>query len=135
MQSNVAKCFEDVRDIEDDIPHMHVVGRFLALMFTDHHLPKRSDIVSSPHHLTCLNLSNDYNHFLHYCPGYSQDQLIPVIIGVCSGVPESFEVLHCCHTTTEEELALFLKRVAKHSLNSLVLGVNKLSLKVQEVKI
>ena len=134
MQSNVRECLKDIGDIEDDIPHMHVVGRFLALIFTNHHLPKRSDHINGPHPLTSLNLSNEYNHFLHYCPGYSQRQLILVIIGICSGVPKAFEVLRCCRKTTEEELVLFFKRVDKHALHSLVLGVNKLPLRVQEVK-
>jgi hypothetical protein len=70
---------------------------------------------------------------LHFCPGYTQDGLIRVIIGLYSGVPESFEVFRCRCNTTEGELNLFLKRAAKFPTQYLILEVNKLPYKLQEV--
>ena len=66
---------------------------------------------------------------------YTQDRLIRMIVGLYSGVPESFEVFHCRQSTTEEELNLFLKRASKHPLQYLILEVNKLSYKLQEVSV
>ena len=70
---------------------------------------------------------------LHYCPRYSQAQLIRLIVSIYNGVPEAFEVFHCHPSSTEEELSLFLKRVAKHPLQYLILKVNRLPFKMQEV--
>ena len=77
----------------------------------------------------------DFVQLLHFCPDYSQDRLVRVIVGLYNGVPESFEVFHCRPTTTEEELNLFLKRASKYPLQYLILEVNKLSYKLQEVSI
>ena len=132
MQRELGNC---LKDIESDDPPMHVVGRFLALLFTNHKLPTRSE-PSLPRHrsLTSLSLSHDFTQLLHYCPGFTQGQLIQTVIGICSGIPEAFEVFHCRPTTTEGELTLFLKRSAKHRLRSLVLEVNRLPFKLQEVR-
>ncbi len=114
---------------------MHTVGQLLDVLFSDHLLPRRSD--STPllrtRSLTSLSLSHDFIQLLHYCPHYSQSQLIQVLVGICSGVPESFEVLRCRPSTTEGELSLFLKRAARHSLRAIVLEINKLPFKLQEV--
>ena len=124
-QNELENC---LKDIGDDPPPMQVVGRFLELLFTNHKLPVRSDpSPPSPH--------NTHSHLLHYCPGFTQGQLIQTVIGICSGIPESFEVFHCRPTTTEEELKLFLSRAVKHELRSLVLEVNKLPFKIQEVRL
>lgn len=71
---------------------------------------------------------------LHYCPSYSQAELIQIIVSIYDGVPESFEVFRCRPSSTEEELSLFLKRVAKHPLQFLLLNVNHLPFKLQEVR-
>ena len=42
-------------------------------------------------------------------------------------------MLHCKVTTTEEELGLFLKRASTQPSRYLILGVNKLPFKLQEV--
>ena len=56
-------------------------------------------------------------------------------MGIYDGVPESFEVFCCRPTSTEEELRVFLSRAKSHPLTYLVLEVNKLSCKLQEVYI
>ena len=58
-----------------------------------------------------------------------------VIVGIYDGVPESFEVFHCSPCSTEEELKLFLSRTGKHPLKFLVLQVNRLPYKLQEVRV
>ena len=108
-----------------DGPPMQVIGQFLELLFAGHKLPTRSRPYPPCPHNT---------QFLHYCPGFTQGQLIQMVVGICSGIPEAFEVFHCRPTTTEGELTLFLNRAMKHRLRSLVLEVNRLPFKLQEVR-
>lgn len=116
---------------------MHTIGQFLDVLFYEHSLPKRSD--HSPllrsRSLTSFSLSHEFTQLLHYCPRYTQSELIQTVVGICAGVPEAFELFRCRPTTTEEELSLFLKRAARHSLRSIVLEVNRLPFKLQEVSI
>ncbi len=132
LQKELINCQKDVQNEE---PPMHTIGQFLDVLFYEHPLPRRSD--SAPllrtRSLTSFSLSHDFTQLLHYCPRYSQSQLIQMLIGICSGVPEAFEVFRCRASTTEDELTLFLKRAARHSLRSIVLEVNKLPFKLQEV--
>ena len=106
---------------------MHVVGEFLEVVFNNHFLPKRCGEAVSQ------RTSPDLTLLLHYCPGYSQAQLICLIVSIYDGVPEPFEVFHCQPSSTEEELSLFLKRVAKHPRQYLILEVNRLPFRLQEV--
>ena len=106
---------------------MCVVGTFLGMVFNNHSLPKRCGENVSRHS------SSDPTQLLHYCPRYSQLQLICLIISIYNGVPEAFEVFHCHPSSTEEEICLFLKRVAKHPLQYLILEVNLLPFRLQEV--
>ena len=113
---------------------MHVVGRFLGTVFNNHSLPKRcGEGLSRPRSVSRLSFSPEPSQLLHYCPGYSQAQLIRLIVSIYDGVPEAFEVFHCRPSSTEEELGLFLKRAAKHPLQYVVLEVNRLPFKLQEV--
>ena len=117
-------------------PPVRIVGAFLNFLFRDHILPHRCR-PSSPPRLrsitSSLSISHEFVQLLHFCPGYTQDGLLRVIVGLYNGVPESFEVFHCRPNTTEEELNLFLKRASKHPLQYLILEVNKLPYKLQEV--
>ena len=70
---------------------------------------------------------------LHYVPGFSQSQIIQLITRIYNGVPECFEVFQCRPTTTAEELSMFLKRIKLYPLLYLILFVNKLPYKLQEV--
>ncbi len=71
---------------------------------------------------------------LYSFPSYSQLDLLCLVLRIFSGIPEAYQVLHCRTTTTEEELSLFLKRVEKHHAVYLVLAVNVLQYKLQEVR-
>ena len=108
---------------------MHVVGTFLGMVFNNHSLPNRCGEIVSQHS------SSDPTQLLHYCPKYSQLQLICLIVSIYNGVPEPFEVFHCHPLSTEEEVCLFLKRVAKHPLQYLVLEINLLPFRLQEVRL
>ena len=112
---------------------MHIVGTFLAQLFNNsqlscHFLNKRrpSGIQST---------STQSAQILHSCPGYSQSQIIRLIIHIYGGVPEAFEVLRCRSNTTKEEIQLFLnpRRAMKRPFQFLILEVNKLTSQLQEV--
>ena len=123
---------------ENDAP-VKITGAFLNSVFEDHTLPHRchpnSPLVYPRGNTGRLSPVQDFAQLLHYCPSYTQDGLIRVIVGLYSGVPESFEVFHCRSSTTEGELNLFLKRVMKFPLQYLILEVNKLPYKLQEVHV
>lgn len=123
-------------DPDEDTP-MHVVGAFLSALYGNFELSTHSLTLKrcrTPS-MASKALSNQSTHILHSCQGFSQSQLIRLIISVYGGVPEPFEVLHCQPTTTEEELRLFLspKRATKRPFQYLILEVNKLSYQLQEV--
>ena len=124
------------RDINQEIPPMQIVGQFLDALFNDkqNQLPKRSSSTTLvPHRLFSHLLLYDVTHPLHFCPHYNQSQLIQTVVGICCGVPEAFEVFRCQSSTKMGQLSLFLERAARHSLRSIVLEVNKLPFKLQEV--
>ena len=118
---------------ESDEAPMHVVGTFLETVFSKHSLPKRCGVgLSRSYSLSQLS-SPAPPQLLHYCPRYSQAQLIQLIVSIYDGVPEAFEVFRCHSSSSKEELSLFMKRMAKHPLQYLILEVNQLSFKLQEV--
>ena len=110
---------------------MHVVGEFLEVMFNNHSLPKRC--FSQPCSVS-QHFFSEPTQLLHYCPRYSQAQLIQLVVSIFDGVPETFEVFRCHPSSTKEELSLFLQRVAKHRLQYLILEVNRLPFILEEVR-
>ena len=109
------------------------MGEFLEVVFNNHTLPKRCGKgLSKPHSVSQYSFSEPAQ-LLHCFPGYSQAQLIRLIVSIYDGVPETFEVFRCHPSSTKEELSLFLKQVSKHPLQYLILEVNRLSFKLQEV--
>ena len=118
---------------ESDKAPMRVVGTFLEMVFREHSLPKRCGVGLSRSYSLSQPSSLELSQLLHYCPGYTQAQLIQLTVTIYGGVPEAFEVFRCHPSSTKEELSLFLKRVAKHPLQYLILGVNLLPFKLQEV--
>ena len=112
---------------------MHVVGSFLDMVFNNYSLPKHC-VSDCPQPCSASQLSSPKpTQLLHYCPRYSQAQLICQILSIYNGVPEAFEVFRCHPLSTEDQLSLFLNRVSKHSLQCLILEVNQLPFKLQEV--
>ena len=115
---------------------MYIVGKFLKALFQEHQLPSHPVILAdNVNFRTTIPLTHEPNSILHYCPGYTQCQLMQTVVGMFSVIPEAFQVLHCHVSTSEEELSLFLKRAASHFLHSIVLEVNRLPFKIQEVSI
>lgn len=125
---------------------MHTVGKLLKTLCSDpllvpHLLKQRSSCTShfsskpvfSPQTSQTSSpvVSNHYQ--LHYCPGYTPSQLMRMILEIYHGVPEGYAVLHCRPTTSAEELNLFIERMKHHRLPYLVLLVNQLPYKLQEV--
>ena len=113
---------------------MHTVGAFLSSLFKNFELSSHSLKRRRPSVPSRTNPSQS-THILHSCKGYSQGQLLRLIISIYGGVPEAFEVFHCRATTTEEELRLFLnpRRATKRPFQYLILEVNRLPYQLQEV--
>ena len=113
---------------------MEIAGGFLGDLLQNHPLPRRSTkVVRRVNSATQFPGTSDANQFLHHAPKYSQSQLLRLIVSIYGGVPESFEVFRCRASTTQEELSLFLERVERRPLRYLILEVNKLPFRLQEV--
>ena len=113
---------------------MYTVGKFLEALFKKHHLPSHPVIPTDSEHFSrTMRVTHEPNNILHYCPSYTQCQLMQTVVGMFSVIPEAFQVLHCHASMSEEELSLFLSRAAKYLLHSIVLEVNRLPFKIQEV--
>lgn len=108
---------------------MSVAGQFLNTLLSNHTLPHRCH-VKTP---TLSSAITTFSQPLYLCPTYSPMDILCLILTIFEGVPESYEVLRCHIVTTEEELDLFLKRVKKQNAHYLVLNINELPFKLQEV--
>ena len=122
--------------VDMDKSPMRVVGMFLSVLLQNHTLPRRCSvnkdkILSLPRHIR--NFNTYLAQPLYFCPTYSQTDFLCLILNLFNGIPESYQVLRCQATTTEEELGLFLKRVEQHTAHYLMLDVNRLPFKLQEV--
>ena len=114
---------------------MHIVGAFLAALFSNFELSSYSLKKRRTSSAVTQSMTAQCTKVLYSCPGFTQSQLLRLIIQTYGGAPEVFEVFHCRPTTTEEELQLFLnyKRATKRPFQYLILEVNKLSYPLQEV--
>ena len=73
------------------------------------------------------------NNVLYNATGYTQSELVRLILGLYGGPPEAFEFLHCKPATTEQELRLLMKRAIHHPRLYLIAEVNNLPYQLQEV--
>ena len=73
------------------------------------------------------------NNVLYNATGYTESELVGLILGLYGGPPETFEFLHCKPTTTEQELRLLMKRAVQHPRLYLLAEVNNLPYQLQEV--
>ena len=112
---------------------MEVVGGFLHNVLENETLPRRCRNFDHDNHTAKLQGVGSTKQILHHAPNYRQSQLVRLIISICNGIPESFEVFHCRSSSTKEELRLFLDRINKHPLRYLLLEVNILPVMLQEV--
>ena len=104
---------------------MPAVGHFLKL------LQERVEDYMLP--FSTYDEPKEHPLMLHYGPNYNQTKLIQMIITIYNGIPQPFEFFHCFPDTSEEELHLFMKRAARHPHQYLLLEVNNLPFKLQEV--
>ena len=112
---------------------MDVVGLFLNQVFTSKEI---SPLPTRLLHSRSSSPSSHLTNILHSAPGFTQSQLIRLILQIYGGPPEVFEVLHCKPATTEQELKIFMRRVTqtlKQPRQYLVLEVNQLPYNLQEV--
>ena len=79
------------------------------------------------------SISSQASTILNLCHTLSPAQLLALIVNSYNGVPESFQLLRCHSSTSEEELQLFLNRVVQHPYQYMVIGVEKLRYDLQEV--
>ena len=70
---------------------------------------------------------------LHICPGFTQQNLITLMLNIFGGVPEPFQIFRCQSSSKIGELDLFLKRATQFPVPHLILEVNKLTVDLQEV--
>ena len=102
---------------------MHTISMFLSTLLQNHSLPIK----------TVANMSENCSQVMHYYPGFSQKELIPLILSIFGEFPKPFQILRCQSSSTLEELHLFLQRAAKFNIMHLLLEVNKLPIHLQEV--
>ena len=73
------------------------------------------------------------NNVLYNATGYTESELVRLILGLYGGPPEAFEFLHCKPTTTEQDLRLLMKRAVQYPRLYLLAEVNNLPYQLQEV--
>ena len=113
---------------------MQRVGQFLNNLLQDHTLPRRCLVEAGETPGLSLHVAPRFTQPLYSCPTFTQIDFICLILNICSGIPEAYQVLRCQETTMEEELNLFLKRAERHPSQYFMLNVNKLPYKLQEVR-
>ena len=116
---------------------MLTISMFLSALLLNHSLPTRIKPVQRPMTSVAgrMSLSLECSQVLHSCPGFTQNELIPMILSIFDGVPEPFQIFRCQSSSTQEELDLFLQRAAKFPITHLILEVNKLPFQLQEVSL
>ena len=126
----------------------YLLSHFLQAAYTPNHSTAMStvgvfldELLMLPEVLKCtlpqrfvsLQLPAHSGSILHIGMNYSQNQLLRLIIDILGGVPESFDIL-CCHpSTTEDDLKLFIKRAENYPRQYVIVEVNHLPYYLQEV--
>ena len=111
-------------------PPMLMVGQFLNILLKEHSIFS-PDLMSMPRHHVSSTICNQP---LYFCSSYSNANCLRFILEIFSKIPEAYQVLRCQTTTSEEELELFLKRALTQPNYYLLLDINKLPFKLQEVR-
>ena len=112
---------------------MEVVGTFLHKLFVEEEMNRFALQPRQPYRHLARTVSAQSSTILHSCHGLSRTQLMSLIINCYNGVPECFQLFRCQPYTTEDELNLFLNRVAQHPFQYMIIGVEKLPYQLQEV--
>ena len=81
-----------------------------------------------------LLYSTDSVEVLHSALNFSQGELISIIVSIYDErLPQPYEFFRCQEDTSIHELKLFLTRAINHPLTFIILGVDLLPVKLQEV--
>ena len=75
------------------------------------------------------------SQYLHVCHGFSHEYLTRMVLGIYNGFPESYQVLICRPSVTEEDIHLFWQRILKFPSLYVLLQVNALPVRLQEVSV
>ena len=122
-----------LESVLESSPAMEAVGSFLHKLITEHEMAKYALKVRHPYRQLSRSISSQASTILNLCHTLSPAQLLALIVNSYNGVPESFQLLRCHSSTSEEELQLFLNRVVQHPYQYMVIGVEKLRYDLQEV--
>ena len=130
-------CLEQTNDAS--IP-LSICGTFLDELhskivdYFPHKYDDKNRLVYSAHGHHSLLQSPQRIEVLHSAPDFSHDELISVIVSIYDGrFPQPYEFFRCHENTSLHELKLFLTRAVNHPLIFIILGVNLLPIKLQEV--
>jgi len=107
---------------------MELVGKFFTSLFASTVVDVNS--VALP---KCIHQHSAGGAFVHIGTEYNQNQLVRLILKIFQGVPAPYSILRCCFSTNEEDLKLFMKRTQAFPGHYLILNVNQLSYRLQEV--
>lgn len=142
LQDSLSTLQKDSFDKNDASYLFRVCGFFLDVLFKHSEIAEYSpQKYKEESHLTssvCFSQPTLYfthsMEFLHSALDFSQEELISVIVNIYKGrLPQPYEFFRCDEKTTAHQLKLFITRAANHSLMFVILGVNLLSIKLQEV--
>ncbi len=111
---------------------MEIVGSFLDLRYLFDQVEVKKWSLPVRYNKEYASLSQA-NNVLYNATGYTESELVRLILGLYGGPPEAFEFLHCEPTTTEQDLRLLMKRAVQHPRLYLLAEVNDLPYQLQEV--
>ena len=103
-----------------------------------HYSPQKYDdqnrLVYSARSRRSLLHSTHSVEVLHSAQRFSHGELTSVIVSIYGRrLPQPYEFFRCHENTSSHELKLFLNRAVNHPLIFIILGVNLLPIKLQEV--
>ena len=132
LQTVLNKCQHELKKCQTP---MLTISMFLSELFLNHSLPTGTKTVQRSTMRVAGQMSNflDCSQVLHSCPGFTQNELIPLILSIFDGIPKPFQIFRCQSSSLQEELDLFLQRATKFAIPHLILEVNKLPFQLQEV--
>jgi len=132
LQDTVQELLGDCTSLATSETSLKIVGKFLDDLFGNEKIkefafPKRF----------CKSMSSEYHYrspfTLHAALGFSPAQVIKLILTICHGFPEFYQVFNCHAMATVQNLQLFLDRAVHHQSTYILIGVNKLPYHLQEI--
>jgi hypothetical protein len=77
----------------------------------------------------------EYGGILHIAKGFSQSNIMKLMLSIGNCLPEYYDVLYCQSTTTTQDLKMFAKRCCEFGIERqfYFLEINKLHYEQQEV--